>query len=157
MNALVRANIELLFPGLRNTSWAVKSRRTKGYNCIAWAAREKNRRWDIVPLKGCYWPKAVKRKAGIAYLVAAYAAHGFEACPKQEGCIFDHAYDKIVLYERNAEWTHAARLLEGGKWTSKLGNIQDIIHPTPESLICTTYGEPMVYMKRKRNVRRKHP
>jgi len=36
--------LPILFPNLCGTPWAIKSRKTRRYNCLAWAAREKHRR-----------------------------------------------------------------------------------------------------------------
>ena len=140
--------IEQMFPGLRGTPWAIKSRKTKRYNCFAWAAREKHRRWDFA--KGAYWPPGVHRLSGIAYLVGAYLAEGFSVCHQAACQKYDSTSDSIVLYERNRIGTHAARLLANGRWSSKLGDIEDVQHQTPEALSGTRYGGPIVYMKRKR-------
>ena len=37
---------------------------------------------------------------------------------------------KVVLYADGNEWTHAARQLPSGRWTSKLGDYEDIEHDT---------------------------
>lgn len=140
--------IEKLFPGLCGTVWAIKSRQTKRYNCLAWAAREKHRRWDFA--KGAYWPAGVKKLTGIAYLVGAYLAEGFGVCNKDACDKYDPTSDSIVLYQLNRIGTHAARLLHNGMWSSKLGDLEDVQHQTAEALSGERYGNPMVYMKRKR-------
>lgn len=45
-------------------------------------------------------------------------------------------------------WTHAARQLPTGKWTSKLGRSEDIEHTTPEAVSGTTYGAMVCFMGR---------
>ena len=146
---MTRAEFELKFPGLRGTQWAIKSRRTKRYNCIAWGAREKHRRWDYG--KGDFWPDGVKKLDGIAYLVAAYTKVGFVVCRREECDQYDPAYDTVVLYERDGEWSHAARILHNGMWSSKIGDCEDIQHEIPEALSGTKYGDPIVYMRRRRS------
>ncbi|MGZ5481192.1 MAG: DUF7689 domain-containing protein [Pyrinomonadaceae bacterium] len=140
--------IEQLFPKLCGTPWAIKSRKTRRYNCLAWAAREKHRRWDFT--KGAYWPPGVKRLSGIAYLVGAYLAEGFSVSNQSACQSYDSTSDSIVLYERNLIGMHAARLLANGMWSSKLGDLEDVQHKTPEDISGTRYGNPIVYMKRKR-------
>lgn len=140
--------IEQLFPRLCGTSWTIKSRKTKRYNCFAWAAREKHRRWDFA--KGAYWPSGAKRLSGIAYLVGAYLAEGFSVCNKSDCQTYDSTADSIVVYEMNRIGMHAARLLANGMWSSKLGDLEDVQHKKPEDISGTTYGNPIVYMKRKR-------
>jgi hypothetical protein len=143
-----RDYIENKFPRLCGTVWAIKSRRTRRYNCLAWAAREKHRRWDFA--KGAYWPKGVKRASGIAYLVGAFQAEGFSVCKKDDCQKYDSTADLIVVYEKHRIGTHAARLLANGMWSSKLGDIEDVQHQTPEDVGGDEYGDPRVYMKRKR-------
>lgn len=143
-----REFIEDRFPALRGTPWKIKSRKTKRYNCLAWAAREKHRRWDFA--KGAYWPPGVKKAMGIAYLVGAFQAEGFSVCNENDCQTYDSTADSIVVYERNRIGTHAARLLANGMWSSKLGDIEDVEHQTPEALSGDRYGYPRVYMKRKR-------
>ena len=146
-----KAAIEQLFPGLCGTPWAIKSRKSRRYNCLAWAAREKHRRWDFG--KGAFWPPGVKRASGFAYLVGAFQAEGFSVCDKATCQKYDPNCDSIVLYKLNIRGTHAARLLHNGMWSSKLGDAEDIQHQTPEALTSILYGEPFVYMKRQRKQR----
>lgn len=143
-----RDEIEQLFPKLHGTPWEIKSRKTRRYNCLAWAAREKHRRWDFT--KGAHWPPGVKRASGIAYLVGAFQAEGFSVCNESDCRKYDSTADSIVVYEMNRIGMHAARLLANGMWSSKLGDVEDVQHKTPEDISGTTYGNPIVYMKRKR-------
>ncbi len=46
---------------------------------------------------------------------------------------------------------HFARQLPNGKWTSKLGDLNDIEHDDLKCLICTEYGTPQIVFKRKRH------
>jgi hypothetical protein len=45
-------------------------------------------------------------------------------------------------------YTHAARQLPDGQWTSKLGKYVDIEHSAPEDVAGGVYGEVMQFMKR---------
>lgn len=146
---MTRKDIEQLFPNLRGTLWAIKSRKTKRYNCLAWAAGEKHRRWDLG--KGAFWPAGVKKLSGFAYLVGAFQAEGFNVCDEDACQNYDPNCDSIVLYKLNVRGMHAARLLDNGMWSSKLGDSEDIQHQTPEALSGIRYGVPFVYMKRKRS------
>ena len=144
---LGKEQLEEMFPALRGTSWDIKSDGTPVYNCLAWAVGENHRRWDTD--KPHYWPDNNRHKFGIAYLVAAYRAVGF-VVSNIDACVPDAEYEKIVLYCRDTEGSHAARLLANGRWTSKIGSHEDIEHETPGSLIGSVYGKPMVYMRRKK-------
>jgi hypothetical protein len=142
-----RAMLELAFPGLRSTPWEITSRKTQRYNCIAWAAGETAIRWDLV--QGAHWPQGVKKRLGIAYLIAAYMTVGFEVCSDAEAT-YDPDFDTIVVYQQSGDWTHAAKLLSNGMWSSKLGDGEDISHATPDALNCPSYGTPFRFMRRKK-------
>lgn len=144
-----RAILEKAFANLSSVSWSITSKSTRKYNCLAWAVGETHRRWDTC--KGAYWPESVPQRQGIAYLVAAYRTVGFEVCNETDGKTPDPQYDKIVLYELNTNGEHAAKLLDTGHWSSKLGDDVDIEHATPEALSGPIYGQPLVYMKRLRS------
>lgn len=138
--------LEEVFRGLENPkTWRKTSCATDAYNCLAWAAGEDFRRWDFGQRD--FWPGGVRKKWGIAYLVHAYRKAGFEVC-ETEGRTVDAMYDKIVLYMLGSEGTHAAKLLDNGCWSSKLGDREDIEHDTPEALMGNAYGAPHVYMRR---------
>jgi hypothetical protein len=57
-------------------------------------------------------------------------------------------FEKVVLYGSALLYTHAARQLPNGKWTSKLGALADIEHDTPEDVAGGVYGEVAGFMKR---------
>lgn len=69
----------------------------------------------------------------------------------------EDGFEKIVLYqyidETSAhdigEWSHAARQLPNGKWGSKIGDLEDTIHKTPQALEGIEYGRVGLYMKRR--------
>lgn len=45
-------------------------------------------------------------------------------------------------------YTHVARQLTDGKWTSKLGQLEDIVHSTVDAIAGSDYGEVIQFMKR---------
>lgn len=57
--------------------------------------------------------------------------------------------EKIAIFSIGREFTHVARQLADGRWTSKLGGIKDIAH-TLESLTGGDYGDVVGYMQRPR-------
>lgn len=148
----VRAALELIFPGLRGKKWRLTSDYTKRYNCIAWAVGDTHRRWDLID---GHWPNTVQRNYSLDALIDAYVTKGFEVCD-ENGRVFDPEFEKVVLYGtvssggRGRRWSHAAKLMPSGMWSSKLGNLEDIQHVAPEDVNCAAYGEPLVYMRRKR-------
>ncbi len=71
-------------------------------------------------------------------------ALGYEEC---EDGSHEPGFEKIALYAKDAEPTHAARQLPDGRWTSKLGKLEDIAHSL-EGLAECLYGEIVLFMKR---------
>lgn len=87
------------------------------------------------------------RGGTIAALVSAFGAIGYEICA---GDHLESGYEKVALYvDSRGGWTHAAKQLEDGAWSSKLGDSYDIRHSTPHALHSNIYGQVMYYMRRK--------
>jgi hypothetical protein len=82
---------------------------------------------------------------GIGVLVQAFRALGYEEC---EGEHPEPRFEKVALYGSGAFYTHAARQLPNGEWTSKLGAEIDIEHRTPDDVAGGIYGEVVQIMKR---------
>jgi hypothetical protein len=73
---------------------------------------------------------------------------GYVEC--ENGSLEDE-YEKVALYGSTLFYSHAARQLPTGKWTSKLGRSEDIEHDTPEDVAEGVYGEVQQCMKRRRS------
>lgn len=134
-----------LFENLEADEYRETSPRNPDYNCIAWAAGDDSKWWDALP--GYYWPDGTKRSFSVDGLIKAYAAHGFVSC---NDASMEAGFEKIAIYGDRRGYQHAARQLPNGKWTSKLGKLQDIEHNLAESLEGDEYGEIRQIMKRKR-------
>jgi hypothetical protein len=78
-------------------------------------------------------------------LEGAFRALGYEPCADGHP---EAGYEKVALYGNTTFYTHAARQLPSGKWTSKLGPFEDIEHDTPDDVAGGVYGEVMVFMRR---------
>ena len=130
------------FPRLTVANHRVTSPATPSYNCVAWAVGDTNHWWQ----PGSYWP--VERSAqdfGIDVLEAAFESLGFERCADDS---FQPGIEKVALYEMSPFYTHAARQLPDGKWTSKLGRDVDIEHDAPGDVGGGVYGDVVVLMQR---------
>ncbi len=77
-------------------------------------------------------------------LTSLFEQLGYSVCPEAE---LEEGYEKIAIYALRGEGTHAARQLENGKWTSKLGENIDIEH-TLAGLKGPHYGEVVKTLKR---------
>jgi hypothetical protein len=136
----VSEDLEKLFPALAGDGYAISSPETSAYNCIAWALGEYHRWWE----PGVYWP--IHAGDDLAALVSLFAHLGF--VPGENEAL-EPGYEKVALYaDEFDEWTHAARQLPDGWWTSKLGQGVDIRHRSPHALAGKVYGQLLAIMKR---------
>lgn len=121
------------------------------YNCIAWAAGEVHRWWWPDPFRISYWPRSAPRSETIDAFIAAYSTVGFSVC--NNGALED-GIEKIALFAKSSRGlmipTHAARQLTSGKWTSKMGPLEDVIHDLPDDPRGPIYGVVVCYMARQR-------
>jgi hypothetical protein len=130
-------------PRLTPANHRVTSPETTDYNCIAWSAGDTGRWWE----PGRHWPCPVPPDDySIGVLVAAFAALGFEDCGRDDQP--EPGVEKVALYAAAQFYTHAARQLPSGKWTSKLGKWVDIEHDTPDDVAGGLYGDVVRIMKR---------
>ena len=138
-------NLRDLFPLLTDENFEITSPRTIRYNCIAWAANAMDRWWQ----PGVHWPiKSSRDDHWIGNLVEAFRSLGFEECI--DGTL-EVGFEKLALYGYGLMYTHAARQLPDGRWTSKLGQLEDIIHTSVDVISGGDYGEVIQFMKRARS------
>jgi hypothetical protein len=81
----------------------------------------------------------------IEALQEAFRTLEFELCA--DGSL-EPGFEKVALYSNQVFYTHAARQLPSGKWTSKLGAAEDIEHDAPENVAEGVYGQVVQFMKR---------
>jgi len=122
---------------MNGSDFIITSPPSPNYNCIAWAAQEDIRWWEPDVRQSYYWPDSVERRYTVDAYLRAYETAGFQVCD-HEG--FEDGFEKIALYVKdNGTPTHAARQINGNRWTSKLGPSYDIEHPFVENwsvIIC---------------------
>jgi hypothetical protein len=130
------------FPRLTQRNHRLTSPADVSYNCIAWALGDVTRWWQ----PGFYWPIAVSRDVcGIGTLVEMFRTLGFHEGASQQ---LETGIEKVALYGNGLHYTHAARQLPTGKWTSKLGKLADIEHDHPDDVAGGIYGEVVEVMMR---------
>lgn len=142
------------FPRLKREQYHVTSKYTTAYNCIAHAAGRDDLPWWPIDAVGVHWPDGVPKEETIDCFMAAYATEGYVECT-EEGVSLSPGFEKIALYvDRDGTPTHAARQLDDGQWTSKLGDWEDIKHASLTDLEDDArkrglgYGESARLMKR---------
>jgi hypothetical protein len=139
--------ISQTFPSLESSGYRFTSDATREYNCIAWAAGEDDIWWW--PHHDSYWPDGISKEEKIEVFIEAYQTIGYEICKTST---FEKEYEKIAIYTKIIDGksvpTHAARQLSDGKWTSKLGEAEDIEHNDLNAISGSVYGCAVCFMKR---------
>ena len=139
---------ETRFPGLHSGNYRVTSPQDTRYNCIAHANGDSSKKWDCpgFPHPGYYWPTGAVKGQGIEALESCFQSQGYERCDNGEA---ESGFEKVALYaDNNCEWTHAAKLEQNGKWSSKLGSSHDIMHHSAHCFGGSEYGDVLYFMKR---------
>ncbi len=135
--------IEFRFPNLKNSGYTSTSPETIDYNCIAWAAGDVKNWWDPIDH---YWPLGVERKLTLEAFIKAFETLGYIVC---SDAIKEEGFEKIAIYKDQEGYpSHAARQLDSGCWTSKLGKMEDIEHDALDGFEDSIYGSVAVLMKR---------
>lgn len=131
------------FSRLTSANYRVTSPATTEYNCIAWCSGDTEHWWQ----PGMFWPGvAPPDDFGIGVLERAFLELRYSDCGMNDG--WEPGFERVALYGSGAFYTHAARQLSTGKWTSKLGRDVDIEHETPDDVAGGVYGEVVQIMKR---------
>jgi hypothetical protein len=140
------------FPSLNNSNCRETSPSKRRYNCIAWAAGDTTRKWWPDFAHQGHWPQGITREETISAFVQAYETLGYKLCFDER---LETGIEKIAIYGieipgQGIEPTHAARQLENGEWTSKLGDFEDISHTTLDALNGPVYGRMICCVSRPR-------
>jgi hypothetical protein len=136
------------FPYLATNGYKLTSSDTIDYNCVAWAAEDDENWWWPDAENIHYWPPNIPRKETLEAFQQAYQTLGYETCQNKA---FEEGFQKIAIYaDSNKVPKHVARQLSSGKWTSKLGQDEDIEHDNLQGLSGQPgYSEVACIMKRK--------
>jgi hypothetical protein len=139
--------LEQVFPALRGTAYQETSPQDHMYNCIAWAAGDTSEWWwptEATTGGGYYWPPGVPREETLEAFREAFATLGYVNCNDDR---WEAGYEKVALFALLAVPKHAARQLPNGRWTSKLGPMEDIEHALHD-LTGMVYGSVVLVMRR---------
>ncbi len=135
-----------LFPGLDRAGYVVTSPADVVYNCFAWAAERTGEWWwpEAGPSRG-FWPAGAPQEMTVAAFQAAFATLGYAECATEE---LEQGFTKVALFaDSSGTVHHAARQLPSGRWTSKIGELQDIEHALRD-LEGDEYGSVILLMSR---------
>ena len=142
----IRENLIGIFgkPLEDDKQFVVNSSDTFSYNCIAWAMGMDDRWVDHQLIPWHWWPSGVQRNNSKQALIDAFAALGFEETTNPS---YEQGYEKVALYAKGDEWSHAAKIIDSLKLHSKFGALNDAFHSGGDSL-SIRYGYIYAYMRR---------
>ena len=144
-------HLELRYPNLALTEYTVTSPKSQEYNCFAWVAGDQERWWQPTPEYEFYWVSGVPMEETLSAYIQAYQTLDYAIC---DSAILETGYEKIALYVNDEGIpTHAAKQLLTGKWSSKLGWLEDIEHEL-EGLTGEQYGKVGQVLKRSSSAHR---
>ena len=135
------------FPNLTRGGYPITSPPNQSYNCIAYATGDTENWWWPLPenVPEVYWPAGVSREETLLSFQDLFASLGFLEC---EGEDLESGFEKIALFANEHGFPlHAVRQLTSGRWTSKLGECEDIEHALYD-LEGEAYGKVVLTMKR---------
>lgn len=144
------------FPYLTADNYRKTSNEDGTYNCIAYALGDVTQFWQP-PLSGYtepghYWPSEAPTENNPETYRQLLELYCYTVCDNGE---VEAGYEKVALYWMDCGYDsgpHVARQLESGKWSSKLGDWEDIEHETLDALEgshnCDGYGKLKYILKR---------
>ena len=142
---MTSANLENLFPGLKSGAYSITSPEEVRYNCVAWANGDTSLWWDHHPGPGIYWPQRLRRSANVEVYIRIFTDQGYEittSAGQEEG------YEKVAIFSSaEGKFSHVAKMLSSGSWSSKLGALEDIEHSTLE-VLQAKYGSVFCHLRR---------
>jgi hypothetical protein len=102
--------------------YEITSAKTPEYNCIGWALGEPLL-WYQARSASHYWPPECPNRNDVEGWICVFRIHEFELCSSAE---LELGLEKIAIYVSERYPRHVARQLESGRWTSKIGGLEDI-------------------------------
>jgi hypothetical protein len=138
--------IKRWFPDLSDDNFAITSDEAAHYNCIAWAGNDDSQKWEPENLDGRFWPDNLDRDKKLETFIKLYEICGGYLPFENENADLEGGFEKVAIFctidtkTMQKEVSHAARQLPSGKWSSKLGDFEDIEHDSLFSMQGVWYG-----------------
>ena len=84
-----------------------------------------------------------------AAAIELFLHQGFQRCGTSEE--LEVGWEKVAIYENGTGYTHVAKQLASGMWSSKMGKGEDIEHKFLSDLAGDYYGKVAQVMKKIKN------
>jgi hypothetical protein len=144
------ARLQAGFPGLRPGAYKIIGGPDGKYNCIAWAAGERDRHWWPGAAPQSYWPPNIPPYPTLDAFTQLFRSLGYEICTSDA---FERRFEKIAIFADSSGVQHAARQRGNGRWSSKAGQWELFEHDL-RAVECAVYGTVVQIMQRKRTLGR---
>jgi len=141
--AIVVTELAQWFPRLQVNGFRVLAPPSSDYNNWAAAVGDRGRWWW--PNEPGFWPGGAPRDLTIHGFRETFELLGFRECTHPA---LEAGVDKLCIFSKGQEPTHAARQTREGLWRSKLGRTYEILHDL-HALEGQAYGEPSLVLCRK--------
>jgi hypothetical protein len=129
---------------LFGNEYRLTSKKSRRYNCLAWAIGVTDVWWDAGP--DGVWPDGVPDDGSVQAAIRFFEHFGYILAANAD---LEVGVSKIAIYGDAQGYTHAARQLPDGRWSSKLGELQDIEHHKLENLFGRHYGTVVQIMEKR--------
>ena len=135
------------YPNLGADSlFKINSPKDVRYNCIAYASNKTDAFWWPEKKDGVDWPFGLPYDNSVENFIRLFEKQQYTVCIDDT---FEDGFQKIAIYGKDDNTgTHAAKQLFDGRWASKMGLLEDIVHTSPTSIEGPSYGHVKVIMKR---------
>jgi hypothetical protein len=135
------------FPLLGSSHFRITSATSGDYNCVSWVNGDTSLWISPDEFELYWWPDGVPREHTLEAWIKVLGTFGFETCVSSS---LEEGIEKVAIYAlEGVGFMHVARQLASGKWTSKLGPLEDIEHDLM-ALVGIRYGEVVRLMQRRR-------
>ena len=94
-----------------------------------------------------WWPDHIQSDDTLESVIALFVDVGYEPCDNHE---VEGTVEKVAIYGDDDGPSHVARQLESGRWTSKLGDWEDIEHDSLRAVEGSRYGTVRAILRRSR-------
>ena len=146
MNDAAQADsLEIAFPNLKSTNYAVISPYDPSYNCIAFAFADTSHWWQQYHVKPHYWPEWIADDDTLDSWIKVAALFGFRDASNSDP---EPELDKIAIYAKGEEPQHICFRSGNGLWKSKLGEDVDVEHEALHALEGNIYGVVRICLSR---------
>lgn len=140
---MARDDVERILPTLKGRDLSL-SPEDFNVNCLAFAVGDNTQWWEPPSGHGTYWPQGFREDLSVQTVEEILKLHGFTV---ESDRAETPDTDAIAIYGERGEWTHFAKFANG-KWSSKLGELDDVEDIMLDDLEVPDYGKCLKILKR---------